>query len=260
MNEVMKFESHPVFFFVFFSKAAKDRELQRRRVGQDLQSFKQRQEESELKKMQEERKRDKLEEQAARKRILEQIAIDKAERALRFNANTAETSKPAEPNASDSTPIVPSISTNATETRIQFKKPDGETDVKTFGRDGLFVDVRTYVEENVIVGSGIREFALATTFPRREFKSDDDGKTMFELGLVPSAVILILPLDKAPSRKLPLQTSYGLVAVLTTAFWTILNPVIAAFSYVRSLVFARGRAQSGAAKRASEEELNHNEQ
>lgn len=210
--------------------------------------------------MQEERKRDKIEEQAARKRILEQIALDKAERALRFNANTAEPSKSSEQSASDSLPIMPSISTDATETRIQFKKPDGETDVKTFGKDGLFVDVRTYVEENVIVGSGIREFALATTFPRREFKSDDNGKTMFELGLVPSAVILILPLDKAPSRKLPLQNSYGMVAILTTAFWTALSPVIAAFSYVRNMVFARSRAQSGAAKRASEEDLNPNEQ
>lgn len=120
--------------------------------------------------------------------------------------------------------------------------------------------MRTYVEENVIVGSGIREFALATTFPRREFKNEDDSKSLFELGLVPSSVILILPLDKAPSRKLPLQTSYGIFSMLTTIFWSGVNPVLTAFSYVRNWVFSRNRNESGAAKRANEEELNHNEQ
>lgn len=212
-----------------------------------------------MKKLQEERKRDKIEEQAARKRILDQIAQDKAERAQRFNLN-APASAAQKSDTNEPTSSVASISSNAAETRIQFKKPDGETDVKTFGRDESFINVRTYVEENVIVGSGIRDFALATTFPRREFKTDDDTKTLADLGLVPSSVILILPLDKAPARKLPLQNSYGLVAILTTAFWTILNPVYAVYSYLRNLVFARSRAQTGAAKRASEEELNHNDQ
>ena len=34
---------------------------------------------------------------------------------------------------------------------------------------------------------------MSTTFPRREFTSDYDGQTLGELHLVPSAVILILP-------------------------------------------------------------------
>lgn len=239
---------------------AKERELQRRRAGQDLQNFKQRQEESELKKLQEERRRDKIVEQEARKRILEQIAQDKAERAQRFNASATAAQPKANASRDEAVGAPAPATSSATETRIQFKKPDGETDVRTFGRDETFINVRTYVEENVIVGSGIREFALATTFPRREFQSDDNAKTLFDLGLVPSSVILVLPLNKAPSRKLPLQNSYGMVAMLTTAFWTILNPVYSAFAYLRNLVFARSRAQSGSAKRASEEELNHNEQ
>lgn len=241
---------------------AKERELQRRRVGQDLQQFKQRQEETEMKKLQEERKRDKIEEQAARKRILEQIALDKAERAQRFSAFTTNTPKIDENAAkasSNSNSSAPPTS-DSTISRIQFKKPDGEVDVKTFGREETFSVVRTYVEENVIVGSGIREFELATTFPRREFKNEDNAKTLFELDLVPSSVILVLPLDKAATRKLPLQTSYGIFAMLSTIFWGILNPVAGAFSYIRNLIFSRNRSQSGAAKRSSEEELNHNDQ
>lgn len=235
---------------------ARERELQRRRVGQDLQNFKQRQEETEMKKLQEERKRDKIEEQAARKRILEQIALDKAERAQRFNAPTTAAPKPE---ASPNNPLPPIVSDSAV-ARIQFKKPDGEIDVKTFGRDEPFSIVRTYVEQNIVASYSIKEFALSTTFPRREFKADDDTKSLFELGLVPSSVILILSLDKAPSKKLPLTTSYGILSMLTTIFWGVVNPMFACMSYVRNLIFARNRNQSGAAKRANEEELNHNEQ
>jgi len=38
-----------------------------------------------------------------------------------------------------------------------------------------------------------REFAMSTTFPRREFTSNHDSQTVGDLHLVPSAVILILP-------------------------------------------------------------------
>lgn len=237
---------------------AKERELNRRRVGQDLQNFKQRQEETEMKKLQEERKRDKIEEQAARKRILEQIALDKAERAQRFS-NVTPVQKSEVSSSTASNPL-PAIVSDSAVARIQFKKPDGEIDVKTFGRDELFSVVRTYVEENVIVGSAIRGFALATTFPRHEFNADDNGKSLFELGLVPSSVILILTLDKAPSRKLPIQTSYGIFSMLTTIFWGVVSPVLATFSYIKNWIFSRNRTDSGSAKRANEEELNHNEQ
>lgn len=162
-------------------------------MGQDLQNFKQRQEESELKKAQEERKRDKIEEQAVRKRILEQIALDKAERAQRFtpietNSTASSTSKAEASTSNASNNSIPTVVSDSTIARIQFKKPNGEIDVKTFARDDPFSTVRQYVEENVIVGSTFREFALATAFPRHEFKGDDDAKSVFDLGLVPSSV------------------------------------------------------------------------
>lgn len=214
---------------------AKERELQRRRVGQDLQNFKQRQEETEMKKLQEERKREKIEEQAARKRILEQIALDKAERAQRFNASNKPTPIP-ETSATAATNPIPSVASDSTVANIQFKKPNGEVDIKTFGRDEIFSAVRIYVEQNLL-GNSIKEFVLATTFPRREFKEEDNTRSLVELGLVPSTVILILPLDKAPAVKLPLQASYGIFSMLTTIFWGVINPVLSAFSYIRNRVF-----------------------
>lgn len=70
----------------------------------------------------------------------------------------------------------------------------------------------------------------------------------------------MLPLDKASTSKLPLQTSYGIISMLTSIFWSAVNPMFAAFAYVRNYFFARDRNQTGAAKRANEEELDHNEQ
>lgn len=244
--------------FHSYFQLAKEREVQRRRVGQDLQSFKQRHEENELKKLQEERKRDKIEEQATRKRILEQIAQDKAERAQRFNRLIGSASGDAP--ATESAPVEnrPPIVSDSSIARIQFKKPDGETEVKTFDSSETFGIIRAYVEENVIVASGIREFALATSLPRKEFKADDDPKTLLELGLVPSAVVLILSLDKASTRKLPIQTSYGLLALLTTVFWGIVNPMMSAVSYIRVRLFARNQS-TGAAKRSNENELSPND-
>lgn len=121
-----------------------------------------------------------------------------------------------------------------------------------------FSVIRSHVEQNIIASSGIREFALATTFPRKEFKVEDNPKTLLELGLVPSCVILILPLDKAPASNLPLRTSYGIISLLSTVIWGVVNPVLAAFSYLRGWIFSENRS-TGATKRASEEELSPND-
>lgn len=230
--------------------------MQRRRLGQDLQNFKERQKETEIKRQQEERKRDKIEEQAARKRILEQIALDRAEREQKLGSPS--TSSPSIQNENvEATPKPTVFDSNSA--RIQFKKPDGETEVQTFDSNETFVTIRTYVEENVIVASGIREFALAMTFPRKEFNADDNAKTLLELGLVPSAVILILPLDKATARKLPVQTSLGFVAMLTSVFWTVVTPVMSALLSAKNWIFTRQRSATGAAKRNSENELTPND-
>lgn len=149
-------------------------------------------------------------------------------------------------------------STNKAEAKIQFRKPDGETEVQVFPSSELFETVRTFVEENVIVGSGIREFALATTFPKKEFKADDNAKTLLELNLAPTSVILILPLDKVSSRALPLQTD-GIFTIMSTIFWGIWNPLFAAILQGKTFIWSKinnlsgfGGAGAGERKRASD--------
>lgn len=270
-------------FYSFPLQLERERELQRRRVGQDLANFKQRQEETDMKKLQvcekknsmffpfeilkimekkskfqEERKRDKIEEREIRKRILEQIAQDKAERAQRFN-NVAPNQPTESASTSNKIPPQPPLVSDSSSARLQFKKPGGDIDIQTFPSTEQFTTVRTYVQQNIIAGTNIKEFALATTFPKKEFKDEDNSKTLLELGLVPSSVILILPLDKAPSNSLPLQPSFSVVSMLSMIVWGVVNPILGAFNYVKGWIFSQNQEATGAAKRASEEELTPND-
>lgn len=207
--------------------------------------------------MQEERKRDKKEEQEARQRILAQIAQDKAERNSKLNQSTSKAAEKITINTAAVSPFV----TDKSEARIQFKKPDGETDIKVFKSSEKFEIIRAYVEENVIVGSGIREFALATTFPKKEFKTEDILKTLLELNLAPSSVILILPLDKVVKKSLPLQSGGGIFTALSLMFWGILNTFNSTFTAGKAFLLSKinGFRGTGAQKRANENDQTPND-
>lgn len=69
----------------------KQRELERRKTGQEVQKMKKLQEDQELKQLKEEREKEKRWEKEARDRVLAQIAQDKADRAERFQPAASST-------------------------------------------------------------------------------------------------------------------------------------------------------------------------
>lgn len=235
----------------------KERELERRRNGQELRSFKERQNELELQQLKEERKRDKLNEQAVRKRILDQIAQDRATSKERYNQSAEAAAAQA---------VVPEKPTtpkqyNGTEARIQFRKPDGSVVTNEFLATDAFQTVHDYVTNQLL--SGNRNFTLASSFPRHQFTEGDANKTLVELNLAPTAVILVLSSDKtllAAPRPAPGVTAavgsvvsrYDIWGTSQWVFWTLLSPVVALFGYL-SAVWAR-RGVSGAQKRDEEEQ------
>lgn len=81
---------------------------------------------------------------------------------------------------------------NATVTRIQFRLPSGSSHTGQFEPSNTLRTLRTYVAENSDLP--FRQFAMSTSFPRRELTNEENDKTLLELELVPTAVILILPL------------------------------------------------------------------
>jgi UBX domain-containing protein 1/4 len=224
----------------------KEREIQRRKEGQELIKLKQWKDEQELKQLKEDRLKEKMEAQAARKRVLDQIAQDKMERAQRFqqfSSSSAEQSSTSQPQATTTPPTPPPNST-----RIQFKKPDGESEIVTFETSMLFADLHAFVKSDVLQGSNIKNFSLATTFPRREFTSEDFNKTLIDLNLVPSSVILIIPIKGKsassspasnvfnPSSVLPTQTDGSFFDMISALIMGLFSPVFALFAYVGRII------------------------
>lgn len=149
---------------------------------------------------------------------------------------------------------------NADFTRIQFKKSDGESEMHTFNASDKFQTLRTYVAESVVRGS-MRDYTLASTFPRKEYSTEDDDKSMSELDLTPSAVILILPSDKS-RNPLPLAASaLKPIGMVNSLFWGAFSQLVSIFNYLKRFIWRQGNdnSETGAQKRANEETLSAND-
>ncbi|XP_073521421.1 UBX domain-containing protein 1-like [Phyllobates terribilis] len=174
-----------------------EQEKQRRKQGQELSVIRQKMQEQEMQKAAEDRRKEKQEERMARERVKEKIARDKAERARRYGGSTSDPiSPPAEsplaaPAPSPSSPVQePLTKKEYDECRIQVRLLDGTALSHTFGAREQLAVVRLYVELNW-PGGPEGPFNLLTSFPRRVFTEEDMEKPLQELGLVPSAVLIV---------------------------------------------------------------------
>lgn len=72
----------------------------------------------------------------------------------------------------------------------KFRLPDGSTQNHTFKADDTLFMVRNYVAEQRPDLLNV-QFTLSTTFPRKVFADPDASKTLKELRLVPSTVLVL---------------------------------------------------------------------
>jgi len=173
---------------------ALERERKRIEDGKSMTDIKQKLEEQEIKKMAELKRREKMEEKAAKARVLQQIEEDKIARRAKFNMKTPEgaggssESVPAAP-----TPVAiasPAPKKDYTETRIQIRQPSGQPIVHAFGVKEQLAAVRLYAQINRTDG-GDTPFRLMTNFPKKVFNEEDYENSLENLGLVPSAVLMM---------------------------------------------------------------------
>lgn len=223
-------------------RLARAKEIERRKLGKNIQSFKEKQKEEELQKLKEERIRDRLEEQIARQRILEKIANDKAERAQKFSTQI-NTAAPVE-----STKLVESVipkpaPSNSDTARIQFRTPDGKIHTHIFDIKDEFKIIRNYVA-NTVLEEKIIDFQLATTFPKREFTMSDDSFTISELGLYPSALILIFCNLKSTVK--PSVPSGQILTMFHSWFMSAISPIFVVFGYFRRLITGNNNVDNNA--------------
>ncbi|XP_071340765.1 UBX domain-containing protein 4 [Trachinotus anak] len=212
------------------------KEMERRKMGKDMLDFKRKQEEDKTKRLLEERNREKAEERAARERVKQQIAMDRADRAVRY-AKTQEEEKAAKDallqarQAEQEARREALVRERSTIARIQFRLPDGSSFTNQFPSQSRLQEARFFAVQEV--GNRYGNFSLATMFPRREFTSEDLDKTLLELELAPSASIVLLPRSGRPANTVVQSSGGGIWALLGT----LLYPLLAVWRFLSSFLF-----------------------
>lgn len=168
-----------------------EKEKTRRKEGKEIGTIKEEYQAKMMRKQAEERKRQKLADAAAKKRVQEQIAADKAARLARSQsekstAAIAETSGVVREKREEAAKTRPT----ATNTRIQLRLPDGKRLVQVFEADETLSALIRYAYMN----TGLEESAFRLVsggMPPQKFTEADREKTLADLSLVPSAVVMV---------------------------------------------------------------------
>ena len=139
------------------------------------------------------KKQEKLEEIEARKRIKAKIEADKEERrrkAERERAERAGIAPPPEPTVAPtptgSGPVASKPASAYTETRLRFQTPKGNI-MKTLPVSTTLVEVAAALKQE----DGIEVQNFVQNFPKKIFDAEFFGETLKELGLTPSASLVI---------------------------------------------------------------------
>lgn len=139
------------------------------------------------------KKREKQEEIEQKKRVRAKIEADKEERrrkAERERAERAGAAPPPEPAAAPapttSGPVASKPASAYTETRLRFQTPKGNV-MKTLPVETTLFEVVAALKSE----DGIDVQSFTQNFPRKVFNSEFFGETLKELGLTPSASLIV---------------------------------------------------------------------
>ncbi|KLJ06020.1 hypothetical protein EMPG_10545 [Blastomyces silverae] len=139
------------------------------------------------------KRREKQEEIEVRARIRARIEADKEERRLRAEREKAEREgrapPPAAAPAATLAPTAPTTSKPAsayTESRLRLQTPTGNV-MKTFPVDTTLFEVAAALTQEI----GMEVESFTQNFPRKVFDAESFGETLKELGLIPSASLIV---------------------------------------------------------------------
>ncbi|VDM09023.1 unnamed protein product [Wuchereria bancrofti] len=166
-------------------KEENEKEIERRNLGKSLAESKASREERERREIMEQRNREKREQEAYLEKIRQQIKADKEERMNGILGNVKEQEHKAK-SADHQINMQSSVSDSAG-CRIQCKFSDGSTLVHQFASTDIFSQLVEIIKKDGREGD---DFYIVQMYPRREFP--DITKTFAELGLTPTATVLVL--------------------------------------------------------------------
>ncbi|KAI0675571.1 ubiquitin-related domain-containing protein [Trametes maxima] len=169
----------------------------RRKAGRDMNAIREEMKHKELIKEAEKKRKEKLEDAKARAAVKAQIEADKKaraekaarEKALREGKTLPEQSTPAAgPSAASSAPKV--AGRDYPETRLQIRLASGgQPYTTTLSSDAPLREVAEFLAaQTLAVNVDTVKFSL--TFPRKTFAPEDFSRSLRDLGLTPSAVLI----------------------------------------------------------------------
>merc|ERR1712029_48827 len=164
---------------------AKEKEMKRIASGKEMSDIRAAIQEQEIKKMAEQRRREKEEDRAAKAKVLAQIEADKA-------ARRAEREADKNPAAAAPPPVAaqPAVKKDYSEAKLQIRQTNGQPLVHSFGAKESLAAVRLYVQMNRTDG-GAGQVKFMTNFPKKVFTDEEYENSLENLGLVPSAVLMV---------------------------------------------------------------------
>ncbi|RHZ57161.1 RAD52 DNA repair protein RADC [Aspergillus thermomutatus] len=164
----------------------------RRKSTKESQDIKEELQRKQMMKEAAKKKQEKLEEIEAKRRIKARIEADKEERRLRAEREKAERAgmaPPAQPAAqvpTTSGPVASKPASAYTETRLRFQTPKGNV-MKTVPVTTTLFEVAAALKQEL----GIEVQSFVQNFPRKVFHAEFFGESLKDLGLVPSASLVV---------------------------------------------------------------------
>ncbi|XP_032239793.1 UBX domain-containing protein 4 [Nematostella vectensis] len=209
-----------------------EKEAKRREEGQQLVNAKRQIEERKQQELVNQIREDRAKERAAREAVRQQIARDKAEREAQKQAELKERQQAQDTSASTTAASTYTGGGSYSNVRLQFRLPDGSGITHLFPADALLSTAHQYVVSHT--GSRLPSVAMSTTYPRRQFTDDDMQRSLTDLGLAPSATIIVSS-AKASSSEVDSAGLFG---------W-LLAPFIAIFTFISAFLFGSPAMQRG---------------
>ncbi|KAM3722502.1 UBX domain-containing protein [Dirofilaria immitis] len=170
---------------VMKEKEENQKEIERRTLGKLMLEAKASREERERREIMEQKNREKREQEIYLKKLRQQIKADREERMNGLLANVIDQEQKAK-SVVHQTDMPSSVSNNVG-CRIQCKFPDGSTLVHQFASTDIFSQLIEVIKKDGRQGD---DFYIVQMYPRKEFP--DITQTFAELGLTPSATVLVL--------------------------------------------------------------------
>ena len=179
-------------------KEIKEAEVLRKTSTKELEQIRREMQAKEMKQLAEERRMEKIADKKRREEIKKQIEEDRINKKKQIEAEKAKNNGICSEIAKDDVVIVPinqePVQTNSTSARIQIKLPSPNAPLKlSFDSPSTqtLKDLKDRIKAEYPTAPAPSQMELVQTFPTRVFGAGDDGCTLNELGLSPSASLIL---------------------------------------------------------------------